>query len=218
MIRGMVVRLVEWRARSFTDPAERLQFLQRRLGHSSASRSAWRALTRMPILTTLGLALAGIGLVPACRRALGLVLPFVLASAPATPKMIQTPPPNVARSPAPAALSHVWQVEANHQFDLALDNPFGPLQLLVIGMGDLQYLDGIANGRQGVAQLVGEHGQKLIFVSVAFLNVPVEPSVVDGDGGAAHHILRKGKVIRRERSPGGSDGQSHNAESPPARS
>jgi len=118
MIRGMVVRLVEWRARSFTDPAERLQFLQRRLGHSSASRSAWRALTRMPILTTLGLALAGIGLVPACRRALGLVLPFVLASAPATPKMIQPPPPNVARSPAAVALSHVWQVEANHQFDL----------------------------------------------------------------------------------------------------
>jgi hypothetical protein len=111
------VRLVEWRARSFTDPAERLQFLQRRLGHSSANRSPWRALARMPILTTLGLALAGIGLVPTCRRALGLALPFVLASASATPK-VQTAALSIARSAAATALPHVWQVEANHQFDL----------------------------------------------------------------------------------------------------
>ena len=111
------MRLVEWRARSFTDPAERLQFLQRRLGHSPASRSAWRALTRMPILTTLGLALAGIGLVPTCRRALGLALPFVLASAPATPK-VPIASAIVARSAAAMSLPHVWRVEANHQFDL----------------------------------------------------------------------------------------------------
>lgn len=116
-IRGMVVRLVEWRARSFTDPAERLQFLQRRLGHSPASSSAWRSLTRMPILTTLGLALAGIGLVPVCRRALGLALPFVLASVPATPK-VQIAPLPMARSAAATSLPHLWQVEANHQFDL----------------------------------------------------------------------------------------------------
>jgi hypothetical protein len=111
------VRLVEWRARSFTDPAERLQFLQRRLGHSPASRGAWRSLTRMPILTTLGLALAGIGLVPVCRRALGLALPFVLASAPATPK-VQIDPLPIARSAAATSLPRLWQVEANHQFDL----------------------------------------------------------------------------------------------------
>ncbi len=111
------MRLVEWRARSFTDPAERLQFLQRRLGHFPASRSAWRSLTRMPILTTLGLALAGIGLVPVCRRALGLALPFVLASAPATPK-VQIAPLPIARSAAATSLPHLWQVEANHQFDL----------------------------------------------------------------------------------------------------
>ena len=116
-IRRMVVRLVEWRARSFTDPAERLQFLQRRLGQSPSSRSPWRALARMPILTTLGLTLAGIGLVPVCRRALGLALPFVLASAPVTPK-VQIAPPTIARSAAAMSLQHVWQVEANHQFDL----------------------------------------------------------------------------------------------------
>ena len=112
------MRLVEWRARSFSDPAQRLQFLQRRLGpFPDSRRSSWRALTRMPILTTLGLALAGIGLIPASRRALGLALPFVLASAPATPK-VQMPPPSIARSVAAPSLPHVWQVETNHQFDL----------------------------------------------------------------------------------------------------
>jgi hypothetical protein len=112
------VRLVEWRAGSFTDPAERLQFLQRRLRHSPATRSARRALTRMPILTTLGLALTGIGLMPACRRALGLALPFVLASTPATPKVQVAATPAIARSASAMSLPHVWQVETNRQFDL----------------------------------------------------------------------------------------------------
>jgi hypothetical protein len=117
-IRGMVVRLVEWRARSFTDPAQRLQFLQRRLGPvPSSRRNPWRALSRMPVVTTIGLALAGIGLVPVCRRTLGLALPFVLASAPATPK-VQIAPPAPTQSATAMPLQHVWQVEANHQFDL----------------------------------------------------------------------------------------------------
>jgi hypothetical protein len=98
------VRLVEWRARSFSDPAERLQFLQRRLGPSPANRNrSRRALIRIPILTTLGLAVAGIGLIPACRRTLGLALPFVLASSPATPKA-QIALPAVARSTAAEVL------------------------------------------------------------------------------------------------------------------
>jgi N-acetylmuramoyl-L-alanine amidase len=117
-IRGMVVRLVEWRARSFSDPAERLQFLRRRLGSPPANRgSSIRALTRLPILTTLGLAVAGISFMPACRRTLGLALPFVLASAPVTPKA-QIALPAVVHNMAAASLPHVWQVEANRQFDL----------------------------------------------------------------------------------------------------
>ena len=117
------MRLVEWRARSFSDPAQRLRFLQRRVGPApcSSRHSAWRALTRMPILTSLGLALAGIGLIPASRRALGLALPFVLASAPAIPR-VQTAPSSFVRAVAPGvatrSLPHVWQVEANDQFDL----------------------------------------------------------------------------------------------------
>ena len=116
-IRGVLVRLVEWRARSFADPAERLQFLQRNLRPSPSSRpGAWRGITRIPILTTLGLALAGFGMMPACRRTLGLALPFVLASSPATPK-VQVAPPALVRNTA-ASLPNVWQVESSRQFDL----------------------------------------------------------------------------------------------------
>src|SRR5580704_4782460 len=118
LTRGLVVRLVEWRARSFSDPAQRLQFLQRRIGPVlSTRRNPWRALSRMPVVTTLGLGLAGIGLLPACRRALGLALPFVLASAPAAPR-VQIAQPSVVRNTAGLALPHVWQVEAGRQFDL----------------------------------------------------------------------------------------------------
>src|SRR5690349_13836600 len=107
----MVVRLVEWRARSFTDPAERLQFLQRRLGPSPLTRGGpRRTLARIPVLTTLGLALAGVGLMPACRRTLVLALPFALASAPVTPK-ISPIPPAVSRNIPAATIPHVWQVE-----------------------------------------------------------------------------------------------------------
>jgi hypothetical protein len=113
-VRGVTVRLVEWRARSLSDPAQRLQFLQRKVGRSPANRpDLRRVLTRLPIL--LGLITAVIGLTPYCRRSFGFALPFVLASAPATPK------PEIRPRPEPrsnTALPHVWQVEANRQFDL----------------------------------------------------------------------------------------------------
>jgi hypothetical protein len=113
------VRLVEWRARSFTDPAERLHFLQRSLRSSSPHRGGSRpALTRLPVLTTLGLAVAGMGLLPASRRTLGLVLPFVLATSPATPKPFVNLPSVAAHLTPAVSLSHVWQVEANRQSDL----------------------------------------------------------------------------------------------------
>src|SRR5579862_785700 len=119
MIRGMVVRLVEWRARSISDPAERLQFLQRKLGPSPPRRNSIRTFTRLPLLTTLGLAVAGIGLIPTSRRTLGLTLPFVLATAgaPARPKIRLTPSIAALNSPT-ASVPHVWRVEANRQFDL----------------------------------------------------------------------------------------------------
>ena len=114
-IRGMLVRLVEWRARSFSDPAERLQFLQQKVGARNGRR---RPFTRLPVITTtLGLTLAGVGLMLDGRRSLGLAIPFVLASAPATPR-VPVSPPAIARTTPAATVPHVWQVEANQQFDL----------------------------------------------------------------------------------------------------
>ena len=115
-IRGMVP-LVEWRARSFSDPAERLQFLNRNI---TLVREARPAFTRLPVITTaLGLTLAGAGLMPVCRRSLGLVLPFALASAPATPRpQLQVIRPAIGQTALAATVPHVWQVEANQQFDL----------------------------------------------------------------------------------------------------
>lgn len=113
-MRGMLVRLVEFRARSFSDPAERLQFLQRNLTARTGSRRVFR---RLPVIVTaLGVALATVGLMPVSRRSLGLALPFVLASAPAPPQP-QKIPSTMARTVA-AAVPRVWQVEANPQFDL----------------------------------------------------------------------------------------------------
>ena len=98
-VRTIVVRLVEWRASRFSDPAQRLRFLKRaksRRGHASG-RIALVALT-------LGLAAASIALVrPVWRR-----------PPPAQPRFAtRRPAPKSATTPG-----RVWLVEANDRFDL----------------------------------------------------------------------------------------------------
>ena len=112
----MLVRLVEWRARSFADPALRLQFLQRKLAPRTARK---RTLGRVQVITTtVGLAIAGVGLAPICRRTLGLALPFVIFSSPAAPR-VQIPAPHQASGAELAGtVTNVWLVESNRQFDL----------------------------------------------------------------------------------------------------
>lgn len=115
-IRGMLVPLLEWRARSFEDPVLRLQFLRSKLAPRAARK---RTLGRLQVITTtVGLAIAGVGLAPICRRTLGLALPFVIASSPAAPR-VQIPEPHPA-SPVElsGAAANVWLVESNRQFDL----------------------------------------------------------------------------------------------------
>jgi hypothetical protein len=116
----MVVRIVEWRARSFSDPAERLQFLQRKLTHDPAARSTRRrAWMRASLFTsTLGLAVAGVGMIPASRRALGLALPTVLLPAPSATATHVPSPATIEKFKPAAAVPHVWLVETNPQFDL----------------------------------------------------------------------------------------------------
>jgi len=111
-VRDVVVRLLEWRARWFSDPADRLQFLRRNL-HKRPSRRPGlrRALEHLPVLAiTLGLVLAVGLLLTSGRRALG-----ITATADFRPLAANQKP----EAPFPAAtVPRVWLVQSNPQFDL----------------------------------------------------------------------------------------------------
>ena len=114
-LRG-TVRLVEWRARRFSDPVERLQFLQDKLASQGARGIlARRWLRHVPLSAiTLGMALVGVMLSqPFARRALGLVVPRVPTSKAARANAA----PSSGRSQAPDS-APVWMVETNDHFDL----------------------------------------------------------------------------------------------------
>src|SRR5689334_11265362 len=105
-VRCMVVRLVELRARRFSDPAQRLQFLQRTItpGHAIQANHK-RVLARILMVTfTMGLVVVSGAWV---RRAL-----TVVSAAP----MARKPRAIVAKNPLAAesvAVRRVWMVESN---------------------------------------------------------------------------------------------------------
>jgi len=113
VMRSVLVRLLEWRARGFSDPADRLQFLRRNL-HSSPSRHSRlrRALEHLPVLAvTFGLVLAAGMLLTSGRRALG-----VTATANARPVAPNRKLADASYTAAP--VPRVWLVQSNPQFDL----------------------------------------------------------------------------------------------------
>ena len=115
-MRGMVVRLVELRARRFTDPAQRLQFLQRSItpGHGvEAGHKRTLAGVLLVSIVALG-SCVGAALTHAdWRRALAVVsLP-----APAIRK-VHAASSRQPRVVAVAAVPRVWPVETNAKFDL----------------------------------------------------------------------------------------------------
>ena len=57
-----------------------------------------------------------------------------------------------------------------------------------------QHLNGVADRRQRVAQLVRQHGQELVLAAVALAQLGVEGRVVEGEGGASCQLL--GKTLR----------------------
>jgi len=109
-------RLLEWRARRFSDPVERLQFLKSKLsGGAAPGFLANRSLkhVRMSFIA-LGLALATTTLLqPFAKRALGLAPPEIRSVArTAAPRMVA----NTSQQPATAP--PVWLVETKQHFDL----------------------------------------------------------------------------------------------------
>lgn len=110
--RGMVVRLMEWRARRFEDPAERLQFLRREMDRCGAAPPRTRNYRWVPVMT---IALAGVALMQADgRRALGRVFAAVTLPAVGVSKRANSyGKPQVA-----APLGRVWLVETNRESEL----------------------------------------------------------------------------------------------------
>jgi hypothetical protein len=100
-------RLVEWRARRFTDPVERLQFLRQR--PSFATRSL-RRVSMSAIVLAVALVTATL-VQPFAKRPLGLVRPAI-------PPMAATAKPHAVASGVGAQSGAVWMVEASAKFDL----------------------------------------------------------------------------------------------------
>ena len=112
-MRGMVVRLVELRARRFADPVQRLQFLRQSItpGHSVEARHK-RTLAAIIMLTiSTAVAFAAALTYADWRRALA----FIALPAPAVRKVHAASrlPKAIA-----AAVPRVWPVETNAKFDL----------------------------------------------------------------------------------------------------
>lgn len=115
LARDMVVRLTEWRAGRFGDPAERLQFLQRAMAGPDVAMLPFRAFRWVPVVT---IALAGVALMQADgRRALGRVLAAVTLPAVGVAKRTGSYGKPGTTQAAPA-LGRVWLVEASQESEL----------------------------------------------------------------------------------------------------
>jgi hypothetical protein len=112
VIRSALVQLIEWRARRFADPADRLQFLRRNFDLHPNSRRWTRIAKRTSVLSLTLAAMAGLIL---WLSAFGKQIALAHTNA----KLVFLPgnssPPT--RNPS-TYLSPVWLVQSNPQFDL----------------------------------------------------------------------------------------------------
>ena len=88
--------------------------------------------------------------------------------------------------------------QSDEMVDLPGDDIAGPEHAFLLEIEHLEQLGGGADGCQRVAQLVGEHRQELVLAPVVFLDVTVEPGILDGDGGAGGEVFDQGCVVGRE--------------------
>ena len=95
---------------------------------------------------------------------------------------------------------HVEQIvdEPGKLPQLPLDNLHAPRHILGRGLAAVGQGDGVANGGQGVAQFMGEHGQKLVLSLVVAAQFLVEPRVFNRPGGDLGKLFEQGSVVRVE--------------------
>ena len=80
---------------------------------------------------------------------------------------------------------------------LSLDDVLGEVDILGV-VGHLEDGDGIADGGEGIAQLVGEHRQKLVLSSIVVAQLFVKPAVLDGTGGHLRELHEERLVLGGE--------------------
>ena len=72
--------------------------------------------------------------------------------------------------------------QVDHLLHLAVDDRFARLEGRRIVAGNPHDLQGIADGGEGIPQLVGQRRQELVLVAVHRAKFLVEPRIVEGDG------------------------------------
>lgn len=109
ILRGVLVRALEWRARRFEDPADRLQFLRRNVsGRTEATKPARTRRSALVIVVTLGAVLLSIWGGTLLRR---IAVADEKPAGPARPSVS-------AWKPVRQAAGKIWLVQNTAQFEL----------------------------------------------------------------------------------------------------
>ena len=112
-VRGMVMRLIELRARRFSDPAQRLQFLQRTITPTHTLQANHRRVVGRILMVAIPLGLVAVS-TAWVRRALAVV--------PAAPLAVRRPRTTTVTvkplTTEPATVRRVWLVDTNPKVDL----------------------------------------------------------------------------------------------------
>jgi len=61
--------------------------------------------------------------------------------------------------------------------------------LRIFGAAQTKDFEGVAYRRERIAQLVSEHGKKLVLVPIRFLDIAIEAGVVQSDGGSFGQVF-----------------------------
>lgn len=113
VMRGALLRALEWRARQFSDPADRLQFLRHKVGATRAKKSRrTRSLLSTPLPLVAFVAILT-SIVWSWTSSKHVAIANASASGSA-PRVLSLP----LATTLPAPAGHVWIVQSTAQFDL----------------------------------------------------------------------------------------------------
>ena len=107
--------------------------------------------------------------------------------------------------------------EAGQVMGLASDDHPDLRGLVVLATQLLEHGHRVADRRQRIPELVGEHREELVLASVPLLDLAIEAAIVEGDGGAARQIANEIDVGGGVAATGIEHGERHRPERGPAR-